>query len=228
MPIELPVDLTPELVPLSWLIGTWEGFGMLGEGEAEDQRIFQRASFTDTGLPVLEYRAETWTAGGDDAPGRPLSVENGFWQLDRALVADDGGPGLVPGSDPRGLANADAVEELRNEGGGFDLQVSISHPRGISELYFGTVNGPQISLATDAVVRGKHSRPYAAATRIFGLVGGDLLWRWDVSEGDGLRAHASAALKKVQGGSGRHHGSRPAEDQGHAGSGRDAAAQGRA
>ncbi|MFY9634309.1 MAG: FABP family protein, partial [Cellulosimicrobium cellulans] len=27
MPIEIPTDLTPELVPLSWLIGEWEGSG---------------------------------------------------------------------------------------------------------------------------------------------------------------------------------------------------------
>ena len=32
MPIESPTDLTPELVPLSWLIGEWEGRGRLGIG----------------------------------------------------------------------------------------------------------------------------------------------------------------------------------------------------
>lgn len=199
MPMELPVDLTPELVPMSWLLGSWEGYGMLGEGEAGDQHIFQRATFTDTGLPAVEYRAETWLADPDGTVVRPLAVESGFWQLDRELTEADGGPGLLPADVVPALRNADAVEELRNDRDGFDLVVSINHPRGISELYYGTIKGPQIMLSTDAVVRGTHSREYAAATRILGLVNGDLFWRWDVSTGDesGLTAHASAALKRL-------------------------------
>jgi hypothetical protein len=59
------------------------------------------------------------------------------------------------------------------------------------------------------VMRGSHSKEYSAATRIFGLVDGNLLWRWDVATGrpsaagtateagNGLEAHASAFLKKV-------------------------------
>ncbi len=206
MPMELPVDLTPELVPLSWLLGSWEGYGMLGEGEDGDQHIFQRATFTDTGLPVVEYRAETWLADPDGTVIRPISVENGFWQLHRPLTEADGGPGLIPGDVVPALRNADAVEELRNDADGFDLQVSISHPRGVSELYLGHIKGPQITLATDYVLRGEHSRDYASATRLFGLVGGDLRWRWDVSTGDGLKAHASAALKRLPERKGRHHG----------------------
>ncbi|MGO1320880.1 MAG: FABP family protein [Galactobacter sp.] len=206
MVIELPVDLTPELVPLSWLLGSWEGYGMLGEGEDGDQHIFQRATFVDTGLPVVEYRAETWISDADGTVVRPLSVESGFWQLDRELVDADGGPGLIPGDVVPALRNADAVEELRNEEGGFDLQVSINHPRGVSEQYYGVIKGPQVTLATDGVMRGKNSREYASATRIFGLVNNDLLWRWDVSTGDGLKAHASAALKKVEQRKGKHHG----------------------
>lgn len=197
--MELPVDLTPELVPLSWLLGSWEGYGMLGEGEAGDQHIFQRATFTDTGLPVVEYRAETWLADSDGTVVRPLAVESGFWQLDRPLTEADGGPGLEPADVVPALRNADAVEELRNDQDGFDLVVNINHPRGISELYYGSIKGPQITLATDAVVRGQNAREYAAATRIFGLVNGDLFWRWDVSSGDesGLKAHGSAALKRL-------------------------------
>ena len=58
------------------------------------------------------------------------------------------------------------------------------------------------------VMRGSHSKDYSAATRIFGLVDGNLLWRWDVATGgaspasssepgNGLAAHASAFLKRV-------------------------------
>ena len=102
------------------------------------------------------------------------------------------------------LKSADEVEALRNSDGGFDISVSISHPGGISELYYGQIKGPQIRLSTDMVMRGSHSKEYTAATRIFGLVEGNLLWRWDVAtgkssaSGGGLEAHASAILAKVK------------------------------
>ena len=176
MPIEIPTDLTPEIVPLSWLIGEWEGRGRLGAGEEDSEHFLQHVSFTHNGLPYLQYRAESWLTDDDGTRLRPLTVETGFWALER---------------------------KQREEDGGFDISVSISHPGGISELYYGQIKGPQIQLSTDMVMRGSHSKEYTAATRIFGLVDGNLLWRWDVATGkapaggSGLEAHASAILHKV-------------------------------
>ncbi|NYE95318.1 hypothetical protein FHU41_001539 [Psychromicrobium silvestre] len=198
MPIEIPTDLTPELVPLSWLIGEWEGQGRLGTGEADSGHFFQHVSFGSNGLPYLQYLAESWLTDEEGHKLRPLSIELGFWALDRKLGESDGGPGLIPADIVPALRDADAVEELRNDSGGFDITATITHPGGISELYYGTIKGPQIQLSTDAVMRGAGSKDYAAATRIFGLVNGDLFWRWDVAaEGNSLEAHASAILKKV-------------------------------
>lgn len=197
MPIEIPTDLTPELVPLSWLLGTWEGSGRLGTGEADSEHFLQRASFVQNGLPYLQYTAESWLTDEDGTVLRPLSVETGFWALDRKLNDADGGPGLIPADIVPALKTADEVEELRNEAGGFDITATIVHPGGISELYYGSIKGPQIRLTTDLVMRGMHSKDYSAATRIFGLVNGDLFWRWDVAaQGNALEAHASAILKK--------------------------------
>ncbi|GAA3673686.1 hypothetical protein GCM10023081_10050 [Arthrobacter ginkgonis] len=198
MAIEIPTDLTPELVPLSWLLGTWEGAGRLGAGEGDDAHFSQRVVFSQNGLPYLDYRAESWLVDEDGTRLRPLAVETGFWALDRPRVDADGGPGMVPADIVPALRSADEVEELRNDFGGFDIQVNIVHPGGISELYYGRIKGPQIELATDLVMRGTNSKEYASATRIYGLVNGDLYWRWDVAAGgSGLAAHASAALKKI-------------------------------
>lgn len=197
MAIEIPTDLTPELVPLSWLIGTWEGTGRLGEGEAEDEHFFQRVSFTHGGLPFLEYRSETWITDEHGNSLRPLTVETGFWSLDRPMVDADPGPGMTPGDVVPALRSAQDVEDLRTDEDGFKIQANISHPGAISELYYGHIKGPQIQLATDLVTRGANAKAYASATRIYGLVNGDLYWRWDVSTGGNeLKAHASAALKK--------------------------------
>lgn len=198
MPMDIPTDLTPELVPLSWLLGSWEGDGRLGEGEADSEHFRQRVTFSQNGLPYLQYSAESWLTDEDGTTLRPLSVETGFWALDRKLIDADGGPGLVPADIVPALTTADEVEKLRNDDGGFDITATIVHPGGIAELYYGQIKGPQVQLSTDVVMRGMHSKEYAAATRIFGLVQGDLYWRWDVAaQGSSLEAHASAILRKI-------------------------------
>jgi len=60
---ELPVGLPSELVPLSWLIGVWEGSGVLQYkiGEKSVSRTFgHRLSFSHDGLPHLNYSSYTW------------------------------------------------------------------------------------------------------------------------------------------------------------------------
>ncbi|MGO4383273.1 FABP family protein [Specibacter sp. RAF43] len=199
MAFEIPTGLIPELVPLSWLLGTWTGSGRLGTGEADAEYFTQTATFTANGLPYLQYTAESWLTDEHGTRLRPLSVETGFWQLDRVQNDADGGPGLIPADIVPALRTADDVEALRNADGGFDIMATIMHPGGIAELYYGSIKGPQIQLSTDAVMRGAGAKDYTAATRIFGLVNGDLYWRWDVAaQGRSLEAHASAALHKVQ------------------------------
>lgn len=253
--ITIPTGLPAELVPLSWLLGVWEGTGVLDYtvGDRHVQHEFgQRVSFSNDGLPYLNYNSYTWLIGdephGDDAaehaaaaaadddaaadtpdasdassesdvsdsdatdaaaadPGavadpeeanRPLVTETGYWRLGRALTPGDPGPGMLPGVGRRPFTRAEAVETLRNSGGGFDLEVSIVHPDGVSELYLGQIKGPRIDLATDAVIRSASAKEYNAATRLYGLVDAHLLWAWDIAAlGQDLRTHASARLAKV-------------------------------
>ena len=196
--IELPTDLTPELVPLSWLIGTWEGVGVLGYGDEEERQFAQRASFSHNGLPYLQYSARSWLIDENGDELRDISVETGVWQLDRPLNDADAGPGLLPADIVPELTSAEDVEKLRNRDGGFDIIVTLVHPGGISELYVGQIKGPRIDLATDAVMRAPGAKDYSSATRMYGLVESDLLWAWDMSAlGNPLQSHASARLKKI-------------------------------
>lgn len=198
--IEIPVDLPAELVPLSWLIGVWEGTGVIDYTIGEDSvshEFGQRVSFSHDGLPYLNYNSFTWLL--DDAEqNEPLVAESGYWRLDRKLIEGDPGPAMLPGIGARPFNTTDSVEALRNSNDGFDIQVSLVHPGGVSELYLGQVKGPRIDLATDAVMRTAGAKDYSAATRLYGLVDNHLLWAWDVAAlGQDLRTHASARLAKV-------------------------------
>ena len=90
------------------------------------------------------------------------------------------------------------METLRNADGGFDLEVSILHPGGVSELYLGQVKEARIDLATDAVMRSSTAKEHTASTRMYGLVESHLLWAWDLAAlGRGLTSHASGRLARV-------------------------------
>ncbi len=128
----------------------------------------------------------------------PLATETGYWRIERELGEGDAGPALLPAVGASRFPDAESVETLRNADGGFDLEVSLVHPGGVAELYLGQVKGPRIDLATDAVMRTAGAKDYAAATRLYGLVDGHLLWAWDIAAlGQDLRTHASARLAKV-------------------------------
>ncbi|MBO3663792.1 FABP family protein [Microbacterium stercoris] len=199
--IELPTDLPADLVPLAWLLGVWEGTGVIdyhvGDTHYEGE-FTHRVSFSHDGGPFLNYSATAYTASVDGAPSRRLNSETGFWRLARPSLASEPGPGLLPGLGDEIARTADDVELLRNADEGFDVEVSLVHSDGVSELYLGQVKGPRVDIATDAVVRTANARHYAAATRIYGLVDGHLLWAWDIAAlGRELGSHASARLAKV-------------------------------
>lgn len=201
MVFELDAALPAEIVPLSWLLGVWEGTGVIAYQVGEDVReheFGQRVAFTQDGGPHLQYACSTWLLGGSEDDHRILFSELGYWRLSRPLGPADPGPGMLPGVGDPLFTTADAVESLRNAQGSFDIEVSILQPGGVSELYLGTVDGPRIDLGTDAVVRSASAKEYAAATRLYGLVEDHLLWAWDIAAlGQDLRTHASGRLARV-------------------------------
>ncbi|MDH2444123.1 FABP family protein [Amnibacterium sp. CER49] len=202
--IDLPTGLPAELVPLSWLIGVWEGTGLV-EYEVGDtvrrHEFGQRVSFSQDGVPWLNYSSYTWLPNrgeDDDGSTTPLVSESGYWRLSRPPTEGDPGPGMLPGTGPRPFSTATSVETLRNAADGFDVEVSLVHPTGVTELYLGRVKGPRVDLATDAVMRTESAKEYSAATRLYGLVEGDLLWAWDIAAlGQELKTHASGRLRRV-------------------------------
>lgn len=199
--LELPTDLPADLAPLSWLIGVWEGTGVIeytADGHRFEGEFTHRVSFSHDGAGYLNYSATGWMAAAEGEPSVALVAESGFWRLSRPAIAADPGPALLPPIESTPARTVDDVEQLRADSGGFPIEVSLAHSDGTLELYLGEINGPRIDIATDAIVRGAGGKEYGAASRMYGLVEGHLLWAWDIAAlGSELASHASARLAKV-------------------------------
>jgi hypothetical protein len=157
-------ELHPSLVPVQFLLGRWEGAGVVGYPTIESANFGQEISFSHNGKAFLIYTSRTWLIERDGSIGRPLAMEAGFWR-----PQPDGG-----------------------------IEVVLAHPTGITEIYIGQVTGTKIEMATDAVVRTATAKEVTAGTRLYGLIGTDLGWAYDMAAmGQPLQSHVSAQLKRV-------------------------------
>jgi THAP4-like, heme-binding beta-barrel domain len=154
----------PVIEPLGFLLGRWEGAGVVGYPTIESANFGQEISFSHNGKPFLIYTSRTWLLEQDGTIGRPLAMEVGFWR-----------------PQPDGT-----------------LEVLLTHPTGISEIYLGEISGTKIEMATDAVMRTATAKLVTAGKRLYGLVGGDLGYAYDMAAvGQPLQPHVSAQLKRV-------------------------------
>jgi hypothetical protein len=156
--------LHPLLAPLRFLIGRWEGAGVVGYPTIESSQFGQELEFSHNGKPYLYYVSRSWALEPDGTIGRPLAMETGFWR-----------------------PQEDGV-----------LEVILAHASGITEIYLGQVTGTRIEMATDAVVRTASAKDVTAGRRLYGLIGLDLGYAYDLAAvGQPLQSHLSAQLKRV-------------------------------
>jgi hypothetical protein len=168
----IPDGLPPELYPLSYLLGTWEGEGTLAYPGIEDAATRQRVVFTHNEGIYLEYQASTDLLDADGNVTQRWHDESGFWRL--------------------------SPHEGQNDPP-FALEVFVADAAGIVTIYLGEVSGPRIDLASDVMARAASSARVDAATRMYGLVDGDLLWAWDLAAfGESLRSYMAARLSRVE------------------------------
>ncbi len=73
-------DLHPDLAPLSFLLGRWEGAGVGGYPTIESFRFGQEMSFSHNGKPFLIYSSRSWLLDEDGNLVRPLATETGYWR----------------------------------------------------------------------------------------------------------------------------------------------------
>ncbi|HTW05839.1 MAG TPA: FABP family protein [Streptosporangiaceae bacterium] len=68
------------LAPVAFLLGRWEGAGVVGYPTIESAQFGQEVTFSHNGKPFLIYSSRTWLLDEEGRPGRPLSMETGFWR----------------------------------------------------------------------------------------------------------------------------------------------------
>jgi hypothetical protein len=157
-------DLHPDLQRLAFLLGRWEGAGVVGYPTIESVNFGQEMSFAHIGKPFLIYASRSWLLAEDGTIGRPLAMESGFWR-----------------PQPDGM-----------------IELIIAHPTGIAEIYYGQQTGTKIELTTDAIARTGSAKDVTAGRRLYGMVGSDLGWAYDMAAvGQQLQPHLSAQLKRV-------------------------------
>jgi hypothetical protein len=152
------------IAPLSFLLGRWEGAGVVGYPTIESVNFGEKISFSHNGKPYLIYSSRTWLLNQDGTLGQPSHMEVGFWR---------------PQPDNQ-------------------IEVLLTHPTGITEIYIGEITGTKIEMITDAVVRTATAKEVTAGRRLYGLIGADLGYAFDMAAmGQPLQPHVSAQLKRV-------------------------------
>ncbi len=190
----LPEDLPLELTPFAFLVGTWEGSGVISFDGAEHE-FKQRVEFSHDGHNVLTYVSSAQLM---DEKETALPSELGYWRLARKIEDADAGPGLLPGVGELSIKTREDLETIRNAEGGFDIQVSTLHPGGTAELYNGKIKGARVDLASFAGTAFDGAKYYRHSTRLYGLVENALLWVWEIAmPGSDLKPHASARLERI-------------------------------
>ncbi|WP_344244003.1 FABP family protein [Actinocorallia libanotica] len=160
-------------------------------------------------LKALEWLVGTWE--GDGIGDYPTIEQFRFTQ--QISFTHTGKPYLVYTSRTwlldeefkQGRALAMETGFWRVPGGGREVEVLLSHPTGIQEIYTGEVAFHKVELTTDVVARTRTAKEVTAGKRLYGLFPAkdgeaerDLGWVYEMAaEGQPLQVHMSAQLKKV-------------------------------
>jgi hypothetical protein len=163
-PVSPPPPPHEAIAPISFLLGRWEGAGVVGYPTMESVNFGEEITFSHNGKPYLIYSSRTWLLDEDGTIGRISHMELGFWR---------------PQPDNQ-------------------IEVLITHPTGVSEIYVGEISGTKIELITDAVLRTSTAKEVSAGKRLYGMIGADLGYAFDMAAvGQALQPHVSAQLKRV-------------------------------
>lgn len=225
MPITLDENLDPALYPLAWLIGSWRGEGAVAltdeRGEQDGRRIEQEINAQPAEGGAMSWTMRTWVLdeappvpptaafahAAPDSPGdtpssaaQDAQAQPAHGPVERTLLVSETGTWTVgdplPGQDLEAAASArpGTPEALVSHA----LEVELASDDGRRETFVGEVRGPRIQLATTQIQDETTTPRVLAARRMFGYVGGRLMWVLDrMVEGGEMTSWISAELDRA-------------------------------
>ncbi len=169
------MDLPPEILPLSWLLGQWVGVGTGHYPTIEGFRFGQEVSFSCDGRPFIAMHSRSWILDNEGNRVRPSAMESAYFR---------------PRPD-------NEFEALFTHPTGY---AEVWHGRvTIAEIQDARITRASLEMSTDSVMRTASAKEYVGGQRLYGLVpDGDLAWTFDMSAmGQPLTNHLAAKLTSV-------------------------------
>jgi hypothetical protein len=159
--VEIRADLAPQLIPVSWLLGTWRGVGVGGYPTVEEFRFGQELTFAELpGKPFVHHLSRSWLLDDQGEQVRPLAQETGYWRPEA-----DGSIELVL-SHPTGFAEVYVGEA---DGAKIELRTDVVARTQTAKEYtaghrlYGLVDG-KLLWAYDMAAVGHPLQPHLSAT----------------------------------------------------------------
>ena len=138
MAFEIAEGLHPDLMPIAWLVGRWEGTGKATYPETEDFDFGQQVDFAHNGGPYLHYLSQIFEM---DAEGHAVrAAGHGDRILAPAARRQAGGGALPPGRLRRSLVRhvAGAKIELSTDA---VVRTASAEDYSAGQRLYGTVEG---------------------------------------------------------------------------------------
>lgn len=169
--IVIPDNLPVELAPVAWMLGTWQGWGMLcQEGEAPDLPVIEEIRAEICGTQIRMTTSVYSATNRDGAEIDPMldsfqglsALEAGDLLREETMYLR-----VLPGS---GELPQPGEYEPR------ELMGSAATTDGLAVLWAGVSMGPRVQMISDAIAREAHAQPIEHQGRMYGLVGGEMMW----------------------------------------------------
>ena len=198
MAFTLDTDLPPEIYPFAWLLGTWRGYGILTYGETvPEQAVYQEMVFDHDGGPYMRQTTTIWTVDATRSENLDFEMPGleGASRLARAQIWSTETCYWRPvGQKQPDPDDADTKTPITS------LELVSTDPAGHVAVWEGWIQGPRAQVATQAVGRTRTSAEVREMSRMFGLVGGDLMWTQDMAAfgSQELSTYASGRLGRVE------------------------------
>ncbi len=215
MTFTFPQGLAPELYPLSWLVGTWRGEGVLEYPGIDTSGFVQEVTFDHDGGPYLRYVSTiTLTPQAMPSVPDPMAPFDALDAAQKPQNSDETEEQEAAADEPE-LGAVEAEPVIWSTETGYwriapephegvpaqqtSLEVLLSDPAGRVSVYLGVAHDGKVQLVSDLIARTATAAEVSASKRMYGNVNGDLMWIQQISAfGQPMQDYVSATLKRVE------------------------------